>query len=82
MSMERKLALRILNKVIDAGYTDEKAITGLTTEMIIHIPNITIADINGIMELQKAIKAGKVISFLAGPQQKKQEVTSDGSYRD
>lgn len=80
MELDRKLALKVLNKVIDAGYTDEKSISGLTTEMIIHIPNITIADINGIMELQKAIKAGKVISFLAGPQPKKDEVMKHESY--
>lgn len=64
--MERRLALRIVNKVLDAGYKEEKEILALTTENIIQIPSVTIADIVAIIELQKAIKSGKVITFLAG----------------
>ena len=64
--MEKKTALRILNKVMDAGYNEEKSILALTTEKILEIKGITVPEIAGIIELQKAIKANKVITFLAG----------------
>ena len=43
-------AVRVLNKVLDAGFTEEKAIAAMTMDDI----------------LQKSIKGSKVISFLGG----------------
>ena len=45
---------------------DEKEIVNLGISRLLAIPNITIQELSAINELQKAVKAGKVISFLAG----------------
>lgn len=75
--MERKLAMRLVNKLLDAGFTDDKAISSMTMEKLTSIPNLSISDINGIILLQKAIKSNSVIKFLAGHEIK--VVKEDGS---
>lgn len=59
-------AIKVLNKVLDAGFTDEKAIAAMTIDDILNMQGITVADIGIINELQKSIKANKVIYFLGG----------------
>ena len=59
-------AIKVLNKVLDAGVTDEKAIAAMTIDDILKMQGVTVADIGIINELQKSIKANKVISFLGG----------------
>ena len=59
-------AVRALNKVLDAGFTEEKAIAAMTMDDILSMQGITVADITLINELQKSIKWNKVISFLGG----------------
>ena len=59
-------AVRVLNKVFEAGFTDEKAIAAMTMDDILSMQGITVADITLINELQKGIKGNKVISFLGG----------------
>lgn len=59
-------AIKVLNKIFEAGFTDEKAISAMTMDDILSIQGITIADIGLINDLQKSIKANKVISFLGG----------------
>ena len=54
MAVNQK-AVKVLNKVLEAGFTDEKAISAMTMD-----------DIALINDLQKSIKANKVISFLGG----------------
>lgn len=65
MAINQK-AIRALNKVLDAGFTDEKEIATMTMDDILSMQGITIADITLINDLQKSIKANKVISFLGG----------------
>lgn len=65
MAVNQK-AVKVLNKVLDAGFTDEKAIATMTVDDILSMQGITVADIGLINELQKSIKANKVISFLGG----------------
>ena len=65
MAVNQK-AIKVLNKVLEAGFTDEKAISAMTMDDILSIQGITIADIGLINDLQKSIKANKVISFLGG----------------
>ena len=62
-------AIKVLNKVLDAGSTDEKAIAAMTIDDILNMQGVTVADIGIINELQKSIKANKVISFLGGGRQ-------------
>lgn len=59
-------AIKVLNKVLDAGFTDEKAVAAMTIDDILNMQGVTVADISIINELQKSIKANKVISFLGG----------------
>ena len=59
-------AVRALNKVLDAGFTEKKAIAAMTMDDILSMQGITVADITLINELQKSIKGNKVISFLGG----------------
>lgn len=65
MAVNQK-AVKVLNKVFEAGFTDEKAISTMTMDDILSMQGITVADIGLINDLQKSIKANKVISFLGG----------------
>ena len=58
--------VKVLNKVLDAGFTDEKAIAAMTMDDILTMQGLTVADITLINDLQKSVKANKVISFLGG----------------
>ena len=57
-------AVKVLNKIFEAGFTEEKAIAAMTMDDILSMQGITVADITLINELQKSIKGNKVISFL------------------
>lgn len=65
MTVNQK-AVKVLNKIFEAGFTDEKAISAMTMDDILSMQGITVADITIINDLQKSIKANKVISFLGG----------------
>ena len=65
MAVNQK-AIKVLNKIFEAGFTDEKAISAMTMDDILSMQSITVADIALINDLQKSIKANKVISFLGG----------------
>ena len=65
MAVNQK-AVKVLNKVLEAGFTDEKAISAMTMDDILSMQGITVADIAIINDLQKSIKGSKVISFLGG----------------
>lgn len=72
MAVNQK-AVKVINKVLDAGFTDEKAIATMTMDDILSMQGITVAEIGIINDLQKSIKANKVISFLAEVQREKGE---------
>lgn len=65
MAVNQK-AIKVINKILDAGFTDEKAIAAMTMDDILSLQGVTVADIALINDLQKSIKANKVISFLGG----------------
>lgn len=65
MAVNQK-AVKVLNKVLEAGFTDEKAIAVMTMDDILAMQGVTVADISLINDLQKSIKANRVISFLGG----------------
>ena len=65
MAVNQKV-VKVLNKVFEAGFTDEKAISAMTMDDILSMQGITVADIGLINDLQKSIKANKVVSFLGG----------------
>lgn len=58
--------VRSLSKLMEAGFSDEKAILAMTMDDILALPNISVAEIVMINRIQKAVKANKVITFLGG----------------
>ena len=44
MAVNQK-AVKVLNKVLEAGFTDEKAISAMTMDDILSMQSITVADI-------------------------------------
>ena len=56
MTVNQK-AVKVLNKIFEAGFTDEKAISAMTMDDILSMQGITVADITIINDLQKSIKA-------------------------
>ena len=65
MAVNQK-AIKVLNKIFEAGFTDEKAIAAMTMDDVLSMQGITVGDITLINDLQKSIKSHKVISFLGG----------------
>ncbi len=56
--------VKVMNKLFDNGYNTEKKLQQLDMEKILKIPNITIHDMNLILELQKHIKSNKLFTYL------------------
>ena len=55
MAVNQK-AVKVLNKVLEAGFTDEKAIAAMTMDDILSMQGITVADITLINEIGKEFK--------------------------
>ena len=75
MAQINQKAVKCLSKLICAGFDTEKAVLAMTMDEILSIPGITVAEISLINEIQKAVKANKVFSFLAGTD--KEQKTED-----
>lgn len=58
--------VKVMSKLFDAGCDTEKKLQQLDMEAILKIPNITISDMNVIIELQKQTKANKLFAYLGG----------------
>ena len=58
--------VKVLIKLYESGCKTEKELQSLSMESILKIPNITIADMTVIMELQKQTKANRLFSYLGG----------------
>lgn len=65
MTVNQK-AVKVLNKIFEAGFTNEKDIAAMTMTDILDIKGISISEMIMINDLQKSIKANKVICFLGG----------------
>lgn len=66
MAQLNNKAVRSISKLMEAGFDNEKAVLALTMDDVLALPGITVAEIGMINEIQKAVKAGKVITFLGG----------------
>ena len=66
MAQLNNKAVRSISKLMEAGFDNEKAVLALTMDDILALPGITVGEIGMINEIQKAVKAGKVITFLGG----------------
>lgn len=62
MAVNQK-AVKVLNKVLEAGFTDEKAIAAMTMDDILSMQGITVADITLINDLQIHILRKKKITL-------------------
>ena len=56
--------MKLLEKIFNAGYIDEKSILAIQLDDLEKIPDISSVDIKIILDLKKAIKNKKVIAFL------------------
>lgn len=65
MEIDKK-KIKLLNRLFEVGYEDEKSIAAMTMDDILALEGISVADISLINELQKVIKSNKVIAFLSG----------------
>lgn len=66
MAQINNKAVRSLSKLMEAGFDNEKAISVMNMDDILALPGITVAEIGLINNLQKAVRANKVITFLCG----------------
>ena len=64
MAQINNKAVRSLSKLMEAGFDNEKAIGAMNMDDILALPGISVAEIGMINNLQKAVKANKVIAFL------------------
>lgn len=59
-------AMKSITKIIEAGFNSEKEVLAMTMDDILSLPNISIAEVGRINEIQKAVKANKILTFLGG----------------
>lgn len=55
---------KLLEKIFNAGFNDDKSFIGIQLEDLEKIPDISPMDIKIILDLKKAIKSKKMIAFL------------------
>ena len=70
--MDRKTKMRVLNKLIDAGYDDEKKVINFGLRDM-QAADVKSEEIGVLIELQEATKNHKVISFFADEVKKNKE---------
>lgn len=63
MAVNQK-AVKVLNKVFEAGFADEKAIASMTMDDILSMQGITVADITLINDLQRVSNRIRSFPFL------------------
>ena len=56
---------RALEKLLNAGFVDEKSILNMKLEDLLKMPNLTTIEVNIIIELKKSIKDKTIITFLS-----------------
>lgn len=64
MSGLNQSSVKILGKLIKSGFVTEKQIVNMSIPDLLKLPKITPGEIQEISEMQRAIKAGSLLSFL------------------
>lgn len=64
MTTLNKKNIRILTQIIEAGYTDEKAIGSMGLAEAAKLPRECRIELDCVLKCQNAVKAGKLLSFL------------------
>lgn len=62
-------AVKLLNKMEEAGFFGETDLAAMTMDDILSLPGVTVAEIGRINRLQKSIRAGRVLLFLRGEEE-------------
>ena len=62
-------AIKVLQRLFDAGY----GTVNMAMDEMLALPGVNVADLCIISELQKSIKTNKVISYLSGKKEVKEE---------
>ena len=63
---------KLLEKIFKAGFNTEKKILSIELNDLSKITDLTSIEINILIDLKKAIKNKKIISFLSGIEEKKE----------
>lgn len=63
---------KLLEKIFNAGFIDEKGILAIQLEDLEKIPDISSTDISIIIDLKRAIKSKKLIAFLSCNEERKE----------
>ena len=63
---------KLLEKIFNAGFIDEKGILAIQLEDLEKIPDISSTDISIIIDLKRAIKSKKLIVFLSCKEERKE----------
>lgn len=66
MAQINNKAVKIIGKLMEAGFDSETKIQSMTMDDILSLPGVTVAEIGVINEVQKAVRANKVITLLTG----------------
>ena len=66
-------AIKVLPRLFDAGYGTEKEIVNMAMDEMLALSGVNVADLCIISELQKSIKANKVISYLSEKTEAREE---------
>ena len=66
-------AIKVLQRLFDAGFGTELEIVYMTMVEMLALPGVNVADLCIISELQKSIKANKVISYLSEKTEAREE---------
>lgn len=72
-----KQKVNLISRLANAGYDTEKSLNDLEIEEMLKIPKVTISDIHNIIELKKAVKSGRFLSYLAQKTNDKDEVSKN-----
>lgn len=61
---------RALTRLIEAGYNSEKAISSMTMTEMLSLPGVSVSELVQFDELQKSIRANKLVTYLGMAEQK------------
>ena len=64
---------KALSRLIEAGYNTEKAIASMTMTEMLALPGVSVSELVQFDELQKSVKAGKVITYLGTTEQREKK---------
>lgn len=66
MAQINNKAVRTITKLVEAGFDSEKAVLAMTIDDMLALPNVSVAEIGMVNEIQKVVKTNKLFTFLGG----------------